>query len=67
MAAHQPSVPARPNRDLPPVVIDGHALFEFSLGMNRALKRLENRFEAREVQAVPVARQLWQGPPRQPR
>ena len=67
MATPQPPLPASPNRDLPPVTIDGHALFEFSMRMNRALKRFEKRFNAREIEAVPVVRQLWQGPPRQPR
>lgn len=67
MANSQPPLPASPNKKLPPVTIDGHALFEFSMRMNRALKRFEKRFEAKEVNVVPVARQLWQGPPRQPR
>ena len=67
MAFPQESLPASPNRSLPPITINGHALFEFSMRMNRALKRFEKRFDAREVVPVPVSRQLWQGPPNQPR
>jgi len=67
MAAPQSSVPASPNHALPPVTIDGHALFDFNMRMNRALKRLERRFHARDVDPVPIFRQLWQGPPRRPR
>ena len=65
MAAPQPPLPA--NLNLPPVTIDGHALFEFSMRMNRALKRFEKRFHAQEIVAVPVSRQFWQGLPRRPR
>ncbi|MCG8449030.1 MAG: hypothetical protein MI725_05560 [Pirellulales bacterium] len=67
MALPQPHVPASLNRKLPSVTIDGYALFEFSMRMNRALKRFEKRFHAQEVVAVPISRQLWQGPPRKPR
>ncbi|MCH6569224.1 MAG: hypothetical protein IH794_03915, partial [Acidobacteria bacterium] len=53
MAAPQPPVPASPDRKLPSVTIDGHALFEFSMKINRALKRLERRFDAQEKNLVP--------------
>lgn len=66
MAAPQP-VPAKPNKQLPPVTIDGHALFEFSLKINRALKRLESRFEAKDSNLIPTYRKAWQPPPRKPR
>lgn len=67
MAVPQPPLPASPNRQLPPVTIDGHALFEFSMRMNRALKRFERRFGAHETSMVPASRQLWQQAPRNPR
>ena len=67
MALPQESLSSSTNRSLPPIAINGHALFEFSMRMNRALKRFEKRFDAREVVPVPVSRQLWQGPPKQPR
>lgn len=67
MAVPQPPLPASPNKKLPPVAIDGHALFEFSMRMNRALKRFERRFGARQLRTVPLSRKLWQEPPRNPR
>jgi hypothetical protein len=67
MAVPQPPLPASPNRQLPPVTIDGHALFEFSMRMNRALKRFERRFGAQESSMVPTSRQLWQQASRKPR
>ena len=67
MAAPQPPVPASPGRNLPPVTIDGHALFEFSMRLNRALKRFERRFGVKELAAVPVSRQTWKQQPRKPR
>ena len=67
MAAPQLPLPASTSRDLPPVTIDGHALFEFSLRLSRALKRFERRFGAHELQPVPLFRQQWQQPPRKPR
>ncbi|NOY43077.1 MAG: hypothetical protein GXP26_14740 [Planctomycetes bacterium] len=67
MAVPQPPLPASPNRMLPPVTIDGHALFEFSMRMNRALKRFEKRFGARELSTAPLSRTLWQPPPQKPR
>ena len=67
MAAPQPAKPAIPKRNLPPVTIDGHALFEFSLKVNRALKRLETRFGAQEKNLIPLYRKSWQPPPRKPR
>jgi len=67
MAAPQSPVPARSNKQLPVVTIDGHALFEFSLKINRALKRLEARFEAKEANLVPTFRKTWQPLPRKPR
>ncbi len=67
MAAPQSPVPASPDRNLPPVTIDGHALFEFSMKINRALKRLETRFGAREENLLPLSRKMWQPPPRKPR
>ena len=67
MKAPQPPVPANPNRELPPVAIDGHALFDFSMRMSRALKRFERRFDAREIQPIPAFRQAWQPAPKKPR
>lgn len=67
MASPQPPVPANPKRELPAITIDGHALFEFSLKMNRALKRLESRFDAREQSPIPFLRQTWQQASRKPR
>ncbi len=67
MAAPQPPVPASPDRKLPSVTIDGHALFEFSMKINRALKRLETRFGAQEKNLVPLFRKMWQPLPRKPR
>ena len=67
MAAPQPPVPASPDRKLPSVTLDGHALFEFSMRINRALKRLEIRFDAQEKTLVPLFRRTWQPPPRKPR
>lgn len=60
-------VPASPQRELPPITIDGHALFEFSMKMNRALKRLELRFDARELSPIPALRQTWKQAGRKPR
>ena len=59
--------PADARNELPPVVVDGHALFEFSLKLNRGLKRLETRFGAKEKSTVPYFRQTWQQPPNKPR
>ncbi len=67
MTPPQPPAPANPQRDLPAITIEGHALFEFSMKMNRALKRLESRFNAREVDPVPFLRRTWQQAPRKPR
>ncbi len=67
MAAPQPPVPASPDRTLPAVSIDGHALFDFSMKINRALKRLETRFGAQEKNLIPMYRKSWQPPPRKPR
>ena len=67
MASPHAPVPASPNKKLPPITIDGHALFEFSLKLNRALKRLESRFDAKESNLVPTLRKAWQPLPRKPR
>lgn len=67
MATPQAPVPASPNKKLPPITIDGHALFEFSLKLNRALKRLEARFDAKDSNLVPTFRKTWQPLPRKPR
>ena len=67
MAAPQSPVPASPDKRLPPITIDGHALFEFSLKINRALKRFEARFDAQEANLIPKFRKGWQPPPRKPR
>ena len=56
-----------PNRDLPPVTVDGFAFCEFSVRLNRALKRFERRFGARQVAPNPVLRQQWEQPARKPR
>jgi hypothetical protein len=49
------------------VTVDGHALFEFSLKMNRALKRMETQFGATEKVRIPFGRQTWQQLPKKPR
>lgn len=67
MAGQQHPIPASPNCDLPSVTIDGHALFEFSMRLNRALKRFERRFGAQELEPVPAYRKAWQQPPQNPR
>jgi len=67
MASPQLPVPASPNVSLPPVTIDGHALFEFSMRMGRALRRLEHRFGDRLQQGIPQLRKTWQPPPQKPR
>jgi len=67
MATPPPPTPASRQRVLPAITVEGHALFEFSMKMNRALKRLENRFDAREVNPVPFLRQTWQQASRKPR
>ena len=67
MATPQPPVPASLKRELPPVTLDGHALFQFSMKMNRALKRFETRFGAKEISPIPLYRKSWLPPPRKPR
>jgi hypothetical protein len=67
MAAPQPPVPASLDKNLPAVTIDGHALFDFSMKINRALKRMETRFGAQEKNLIPTHRKSWQPPPRKPR
>ena len=67
MASPQPPVPSSPDRQLPSVTIDGHALFEFSMKINRAVKRLETRFGAQEENLVPLYRRTWQPLPHKPR
>jgi hypothetical protein len=67
MATPHPPTPTPAQRELPAITIDGHALFEFSLKMNRALKRFENRFGAQERNPVPFFRQTWQQASRKPR
>lgn len=67
MANSQSPVPAPTSRELPPVTVDGHALFEFSLKMNRALKRMETQFGATEKVRIPFGRQTWQQLPNKPR
>jgi hypothetical protein len=66
MAAPQPPAPASSDR-LPAVTIDGHALFDFSMKINRALKRLETRFGAQDKNLIPTQRKTWQPLPRKPR
>lgn len=67
MAAPQPHVPASAEQNLPAITINGHALFEFSLKMNRALKRLETRHHAKQRSPIPSLRQTWQQAGRKPR
>jgi len=67
MAAQQSPVPASSKRSLPPVNIDGHALFEFSMRINRALRRLEHHFGAHQCSVIPSFRKTWQPPPKKPR
>jgi len=67
VAAQQHPVPARADRKLPSITIDGHALFEFSMRLNRALKRFERRFGAPEMELIPAYRKMWQQPPQNPR
>lgn len=59
--------PAGSRHELPPVTVDGHSLFEFSLKLNRALKRLETRHGATDKQKIPYFRQTWHQAPRKPR
>lgn len=59
--------PADASRELPPVTVNGHALFEFSLQMNRSLKKLEAQFGANEKPRIPLSRLGWNFPPKQPR
>ncbi|QEG36631.1 hypothetical protein [Bythopirellula goksoeyrii] len=59
--------PADARHELPPVTVDGHALFEFSLKLNRDLKRLETRFGAKDKQKIPYFRQTWKQAPNKPR
>lgn len=65
--ANSSPVPASPSRELPPVTVDGHALFEFSLKINRALKRMEARFGASEKSKIPLGRFGWEPLPKKPR
>lgn len=67
MATPSSPPPASSDRALPSITVDGHALFEFSTKLNRALKRLEARFGARELNTIPASRKMWQQPPRKPR
>jgi len=67
MATPQSPAPKSPQRELPAITIDGHALFEFSLKMNRALKRLESRFHAVDRSPIPPLRQTWKQAGRKPR
>jgi len=67
MATPHAPLPARSQHELPAITIDGHALFEFSLKMNRALKRFEKRFDAREDRPIPFLRQTWHQASRKPR
>ncbi len=67
MATPQSPVPASSRHHMPAITIDGHALFEFSLKMNRALKRFEVRFEAKDRPQIPWMRQTWQQVGKKPR
>ncbi|TWU24665.1 hypothetical protein [Bythopirellula polymerisocia] len=71
MANSQSPTPAPSSADsrheLPPVTVDGHALFEFSLKLNRALKRLETRYGATDKHKIPYFRDTWQQASRKPR
>jgi hypothetical protein len=66
MASPAPT-PAPTSRELPPVTVDGHALFEFSLQINRALKRMAARFGATEKARIPFSRFGWEQLPKKPR
>jgi hypothetical protein len=66
MAQSSPA-PTSPSRELPPVTVDGHALFEFSLKINRALKRLEANFGASDKPRMSFGRLSWQQLPKKPR
>ena len=65
--ANSSPVPVSPSRELPAITVDGHALFEFSLKMNRALKRMETRFGATDKPRLPYGRINWQQLPKKPR
>lgn len=67
MANSQSPLPAPTSQELPPVTVDGHALFEFSLKMNRAIKQMETRFGATDKARIPWSRLGWQQPPNKPR
>jgi hypothetical protein len=59
--------PASSSRELPPITVDGHALFEFSLKINRALKRMEARFGTTSKHKLPLSRFGWEPLPKKPR
>jgi hypothetical protein len=67
MASTPSPTPISAGHALPPVTVDGHALFEFSLKINRALKRMETRFGATEKARIPFSRLGFQMPPQKPR
>lgn len=64
---HPAPSPAESSRNLPAITVDGHALFEFSLKMNRALKRMEARFGATDKPRIPFSRLSWHQMPNKPR
>ena len=66
MANSSPAPPS-PGQELPPITVDGHALFEFSLKMNRALKSMETQFGATDKVRLPYGRISWQSLPKKPR
>lgn len=66
MNTHSP-LPARHYRTLPPLKIDGHALYEFSRDLNRSLNELERRFGAHRRPTPLSVRKSWKPLPRKPR
>ena len=60
-------LPSRPYVVLPPVSIEGRALFLFSQRINRQLRGLERRFGADKAVGVPSARKAWIPLPKKPK
>ncbi len=54
-------------RTLPPVLIDAHSLFVFSMRLHHSLVALEKRFAEPEKEGVPLPRQEWTPLPNRPR
>ncbi|MEM9352711.1 MAG: hypothetical protein AAGA92_06840 [Planctomycetota bacterium] len=67
MATQQIALHDDGQRTLPPVLIDAHSLFVFSMRLHHSLGALEKRFAAAEKPGVPTLRQKWTPLPNKPR